>query len=749
MPLEALYSAMDYLDARIPTIKGRPALRECLANLKSGVTVALVSLPLSISLALASNATPVQGVITAVWAGLVSALFGGSHYNIVGPTGALSGVLNYYSVKFGPAVLPLLAVAAGLLSLGVWAARLDRYLIFVPSAVMHGFTLGVAFIISANQLNFLLGLPKLKPHPEFMLNLYDNLANADKASGAAVLFFAVSFAALFTLSRRFGKVPWPIVLASVGIAFGLASDAAGATTIQTLRSRYPDLSIQLVQAMDLSAIPLGKVETVLILLRGACSIAVIAVLETLISARIADRMTKTLFGQSQEVLATGLANLASGFAGGIPSTAALARTALNVKSGATSRGSGIVSAVGIALLSSVLFSTFKYIPLPVIAAILVNTAYRMVEWHEIEILVATDRPMAIVMVVTAVICALEDPTMGIVYGTAFAMIRTLLAMMHGHAFLSVYAGTRRLFVEEFKLNDGGAALARLRARVAHEAGAGAEAARKRALAAAGAAIGSSASAIAATASVLRLAEADRAAAAAFAAEAAAEAARDDASYPGVAPAPEDARVPAVAVYELPGYCSYVAAKSHLDRLRALFVEPATSLPGVDVVAFSLRECKFVDPDAFEAVGDLVEVRRAGARREARGARPRARTLTAPPPPPQEMGRAKKVIFLLGVPLSLARVLCKLPWAAATVAFEDYGALLGHLRGAVALDAERLAAAEGGAAGAGADAPPPPSLAQWVASRVVDAPAPPAPAAGAAGALSQSDLGGAPAAAPGI
>jgi MFS superfamily sulfate permease-like transporter len=114
------------------------------------------------------------------------------------------------------------------------------------------------------------------------------------------------------------------------------------------------------------------------------------------------------------VLSVGLANIASGITGGIPATAALARTSLNVKSGATSRGAGIMNGISIILLSTVLFSAFKFLPLPIVAAILVNTAIRLVEWHEVRLLMETDKPMAVVMVVTAIICIIEDPTMGII-----------------------------------------------------------------------------------------------------------------------------------------------------------------------------------------------------------------------------------------------------------------------------------------------------------------------------------------------
>ena len=609
--------------------------------------MALVSLPLSISLAIAADALPVQGCITAVWAGIISAVMGGSHYNIVGPTGALSGILSYYSLKYCPGggapcytgILSLLAILSGLLSLLVWSSGMDRFLVFIPGAVMHGFTLGVAFIITANQLNFLLGLPKLQRHPEFLANMAETFTHLQMSSPLAICFFVVTFYMLFNLVKRYGKVPWAVLLAVAGIILGMALEKTQ-LRLQTIRTRYGDLSIQLIQWLDQATLPALTVETISDVMRGSVSICAVAVLETLISARIADRMTKTIFDQPAEVLSVGLANLGSGLFGGIPATAALARTALNCKSGATSRGSGIVSAITIALLCSVLFSSFKYLPLPVVATILVNTAYRMVEWHEIKTLIETDMPMMVVCVVTAVICAVQDPTMGIVYGSGFAMIRILLTLMHGHSHLRIYQGARIDLSVEFKLNNGAEAVAEVRRKYLRERDLG-EVARERARLAKAEAVASSTNAIAAAASALRVAEEDARAttmalsaaasgrstakklppsAAAAAAVAAATAAaqggeggeeeeEEPAFLKGVDPVPGDERLPKVAVYGLPGYATYVGAKSHVDRVRGLFVEAATCIPGIDVIAFDASEVKYADPDALEAIGDVVDVRR--------------------------------------------------------------------------------------------------------------------------------------------
>ena len=212
-----------------------------------------------------------QGIITGSWAGLVAAIFGGSHYNIVGPTGALSGVLSSFSIRYGPGIQPVLAIMAGLMSLLVWLLRLERFFVFIPSAVMHGFTLGVAFIIAVNQLNFILGLPALPRHESFIANVAETLRNLAQTNILAVAFFAVAFGALYTLGKRYGKIPWAIVLAAAGIVVGLLQGPNGFSA--TILSRYGDLQLSLVQISPVfvSGLSIGFADWVA-LFTGALSI---------------------------------------------------------------------------------------------------------------------------------------------------------------------------------------------------------------------------------------------------------------------------------------------------------------------------------------------------------------------------------------------------------------------------------------------------------------------------------------------
>ncbi len=386
-------------------------------NWKSGLTVAFVSIPLSISLAVAAGATPLMGVITAIWAGLLASFFGGSNFNIVGPTGALSGILVVLAIKFGVSVLPLLAIIAGLMTLIVYMLRWERYIVFIPSSVVHGFTLGVAFIIGLGQFNFALGLKNLPAHETLIANLGESFAHISSFQGATIALFAVGFVFLFAWRKFFPKIPGVMVLAPVGILLGYLSQVGIIDAqFQTLFSKFGDISGSL-WAMPKISLVLNQE-----ILLGAAAICVVAILETLMSAKIADGMTKTKHDTRKEVLGVGVANIFSGLFGGIPATAALARTSLNVKSGANDKMSATISSLSIVVISVALLSVFKYLPLPVVASILIFTATQMVEREHFEKIYKNDKSALLLALVVAIITIVEDPIMGILIGSVVALL---------------------------------------------------------------------------------------------------------------------------------------------------------------------------------------------------------------------------------------------------------------------------------------------------------------------------------------
>ena len=175
------------------------------SNWKSGLTVSLVSIPLSVSLAVASGTSPTVGIITAVWAGLFASIFGGSNFNIVGPTGALSGILAAYAIMHGADMLPMLALVTGVFVLISYFFKLERYLVLIPGSTVHGFTLGVAFIIGLNQFNFATGITGLTPHPRFIENVLESFRHIPQGSLSTFTVFVVFLTALFLITKYFKK----------------------------------------------------------------------------------------------------------------------------------------------------------------------------------------------------------------------------------------------------------------------------------------------------------------------------------------------------------------------------------------------------------------------------------------------------------------------------------------------------------------------------------------------------------------
>lgn len=396
------------------------------SNLKSGITVGLVSIPLSISLAIASGVSPVIGIIAAFWGGAVAAFFAGSTFNVIGPTGALSGLILSYALTQDVATLPLLTIIVGLLVLLAWALNFHKYLIYIPGAVIHGFTLGVACIIAFGQINNAFGLKPTQVHEQMLLNMYEStkvLAHTDLISGG---IFTLGLMFLLISKKRMPHLPGAIVLTFFGIIVGFIT-ATGLipVNIPTLYSKFGQLSLQLIPNH------LPKMSVSAPMLQAASVIAFIAIIETMLSAKVANIMTKTRFKERQEILALALSNITSGLMGGIPVTAALARTSLNIKSGADSKASSVISALVIGIVSVLFFNFFSYLPLAIVAAILVNVAINMVEKDHFLFLFRHDRLSFYMALSVACITVAADPIIAVSVGSVVLLLRQIQQLSHG------------------------------------------------------------------------------------------------------------------------------------------------------------------------------------------------------------------------------------------------------------------------------------------------------------------------------
>jgi MFS superfamily sulfate permease-like transporter len=399
-------------------------------NWKSGFTVGLVNLPLCVSLAVASGSTPAAGIMSGIIAGFVSSIAGGSNFNIVGPTGALSGFLLNIVAQYGISALPYMAFTTGVLTLIVKFYELERYIDLCPTAVNEGFTLGVAFIIFFNQMNSALGIGKIKkelqpfemhtagPQEEETLihQIIENLKHIDQMKSEAFIIYLIFFCLLYYLIKSKPTIPWMIISAIVGIIIGPLIP-----TIDTLQSKFGIIHFQI---FDFSYL---KESDPSILLDpriwiDSLPIAFVAILESLISAKIADSMTGTRFHKQNEVRGLALSNIICGVLGGIPVTAALARTALNIKSGATHKYSAGISSGLMLVLAGIFIGFFSYIPMAVVAAQVCIVAVRMVNVEELKHIYHHDKKSFSILLAVAIICILRDPVIGIVLGMLIYLI---------------------------------------------------------------------------------------------------------------------------------------------------------------------------------------------------------------------------------------------------------------------------------------------------------------------------------------
>lgn len=392
--------------------------------------MALVSVPLSFSLAIASGASPMAGIITATWAGLIAGIFGGSRFNIVGPAGALAGILITYAISYGPVILPILAFVSGFIILAIWFLGWDKYLIFVPSSVVHGFTLGVALTIGFGQLNYAFGISGLPVHGNIILNIFESLRNINMINFGAFIPFLVGLSLMFVVLKLRPLWPNSIIVAALGIILGyLSIHNIIPVHFQTVGTKFPNLSSNLFLFPKISDLltnqnfsTLTQFYQIAKIIQFSIVIAFVATLETLISAKTADGMTKTKFSQRKEVFGLGLGNIISGIFGGIPASGVFARTALNVKSGATSNYSQIINAFSVGAISVVFISGFSYLPLSITASILVYAAIRMITAeHFMRIYKFDKSAFGLTMVVAGLTFAI-DATTGIIVGTIASLL---------------------------------------------------------------------------------------------------------------------------------------------------------------------------------------------------------------------------------------------------------------------------------------------------------------------------------------
>jgi sulfate permease, SulP family len=386
--------------------------RQFLADLQAGLVVGIVAIPLAIAFAIASGVPPETGLVTAAVAGFLISFLGGSRVQIGGPTGAFVAIVYGIVTRYGVDGLTICTLIAGILLVILGLARFGAAIKFIPYPVVTGFTSGIAVIIFSSQVRDLLGLRMGAVPAPFVEKWKAYAASLPTASPAAIGLAAVSLAILLAWPKVSRSVPAPIV------AILVASIAAAALNlpVETIGTRFGEIRA-VIPAPHLPAISLERVRE---LFSPAVTVALLAGIESLLSAVVADGMIGSRHKSNVELVGQGVANIGSALCGGIPATGAIARTATNVKTGGRTPVAGMTHALVVAAAFLFLGKWARYIPLATLAAILVVVAYHMSEWRAFAQLFRTPKSDVAVLLTTFLLTVLIDLTVAVQVGVVLA-----------------------------------------------------------------------------------------------------------------------------------------------------------------------------------------------------------------------------------------------------------------------------------------------------------------------------------------
>jgi SulP family sulfate permease len=398
----------------------------------AGLTVAMVALPLSLAIAIASGADPAKGLVTAIVAGFLISLLGGSRVQIGGPTGAFIVVVFGVIAEHGYDGLVIATMMAGLILLVAGFFRAGNLISLVPEPVINGFTIGIAIIIATSQFKDVLGLQADHVPAEFIAKIEVLWAARDTVSGAAALIGMVTMVLIVVLRRAFPRFPGLIV----AVALTSAVVALAALPVDTIGSRFGTLP----NSLPWPALPDISLGRMIELLPSAFVIAFLAGVESLLSAMVADRMIEGRHRPNAELLAQGAANIGSALFGGMPATGAIARTATNVRAGGKTPVAGLVHALAILVVMMVAAPMAGYLAMPALAGLLILTAWNMSEPHKWRGYLAQRRSDQFLLLLTLVLTVVADLAVAIGVGVTLGLA---LRMHRRHVPPSDWSGPDR------------------------------------------------------------------------------------------------------------------------------------------------------------------------------------------------------------------------------------------------------------------------------------------------------------------
>ncbi|MED3660581.1 sulfate permease [Ureibacillus sp. FSL K6-8385] len=381
----------------------------------SGTIVGIVAIPLAMSFAIASGVKPEYGIYTAIFAGILISLFGGSKYQIGGPTGAFVPILLGVVLAYGYEDLLLAGLMAGAMLILMGVFRLGLLIQYIPRPVTIGFTAGIAVIIFSGQIANFLGLQGLKQHERSIDNMREIASHLHTINIYSITVAAICLAAILITPKVLPKVPGPlvgiIVSSVVAALFFNGQVATIGTTYGEIPNRLPQFRI-----------PEITVDRMISLLGPAFVIAMLGAIESLLSAVVADGMTNSKHNSNRELIGQGIANMVTPLFGGIPATGAIARTATNIKFGAASPLSGVIHGVFVLITLLIFAPLASHIPLASLAPVLMVVAWNMSERKHFKHVLKLKSGDSLVLIITFLLTVLTSLTIAVIVGLMLAVL---------------------------------------------------------------------------------------------------------------------------------------------------------------------------------------------------------------------------------------------------------------------------------------------------------------------------------------
>lgn len=389
-----------------------------MSDLMAGIIVGIVALPLAIAFGIASGVTPEKGIITAIVAGLVISLFGGSKVQIGGPTGAFIIIIYGIIQKYGFEGLTIATLMAGLFLVLFGLLRLGTIIKYIPYPIVVGFTSGIAVTIFTTQIKDLFGLTLPSNPSDFIEKWGVYLQNFNTIDPWCALIGVASVVVIAVTPRFSKKIPGSLIaIILMTIVALLLKNFAGVLSIETIGDRF-SISNELPAAQ----VPDMNWETIKSLVSPAITIAILGAIESLLSATVADGVIGDHHDSNTELVAQGLANIASPLFGGIPATGAIARTMTNINNGGKTPVAGIIHAVVLLLIFLFLMPLAKYIPMACLAGVLVVVSYGMCGWRSFLELMKNPKSDVTVLLITFFLTIIFDLTIAIEVGLIIACL---------------------------------------------------------------------------------------------------------------------------------------------------------------------------------------------------------------------------------------------------------------------------------------------------------------------------------------